>query len=90
MIAIFGTSRGVPATASGRAAVDPSPADAVIIEYQESLTDDLTATYPVLPSGYGSVEAKWLELHQELQYGSITTEQFVAALFEEMSLTLGR
>lgn len=87
---IFGTSRGVPATASAREAVDAGPADALAIEYMESIQDDLTASYPLLPSGYGPIEAKWLELHQELSYGSITAEQFAQALFGEMDLALGQ
>ncbi|HCX84684.1 MAG TPA: sugar ABC transporter substrate-binding protein [Micrococcales bacterium] len=90
VIAIFGTSRGVPATATGRAAVDPTAADSIVIDYQESIAEDLTATYPVLPTGYGSIEAKWLSLNQEVQYGTITSQEFADELFSEMSMTLGQ
>jgi multiple sugar transport system substrate-binding protein len=50
---------------------------------------ELTASYPILPAGYGTIEAKWGDLHQELQYGQLTEKQFAQELFSEMSLTLG-
>lgn len=86
---IFGTSRGVPATATARAAVDAGPADKITMAYLESIADDLTASYPPLPSGYGPIEAKWLELHEELSFGNITAQEFATSLFAEMDLTLG-
>ncbi len=89
---IFGTSLGVPATEEGRTAAaeaSATPADAAILEYASEMAPQTTESYPVLPSGYGTIEAKWAELHQQLQYGEIDTEQFAQALFDEMSLSLG-
>ena len=88
--AIFGTSLGTPATQAGRDAIAMNPADETILAYLDTVADQTTASYPLLPSGYGSVEAKWAELHEELRYGNLTEEQFAASLFEEMSLTLGK
>lgn len=90
VIAIFGTSRGVPATEAGRAAVDPTPADTIVIDYLESITDDITEAYPTVPSGEGTLQAKWTELNEELQYGAITSEEFASALFEEIETSLGK
>lgn len=86
---IFGTSLGTPPTEEGRAAIDQTPADTVNLDYLASIDDEMTASYPILPAGYGTIEAKWGELHEQLRYGDITTEQFAQELFTEMSLVLG-
>lgn len=86
---IFGTSLGTPATQAGRDAVDQQPADTVNLDYLDSIKKELTASYPILPAGYGTIEAKWSDLHQQLQYGQITSKQFADELFSEMSLALG-
>ncbi len=87
--AIFGSSLGTPPTEETRAAVERTPADVVNFDYAEEFADQVTESYPLLPAGYGSIEAKWGDLHEELLYGEITTEQFVDSLFTEMSLVLG-
>ena len=86
---IFGTSLGTPATQEGRDAVDQQPADTVNLDYLDSIKKQLTASYPILPAGYGTIEAKWGDLHQQLQYGQITTKQFADEFFSEMSMALG-
>lgn len=86
---IFGTSLGAPPTADGRAAVASSPSSDADLGYLESVQDELTASYPILPPGYGTIEAKWGELQEQLRYGDITPEQFATELFSEMSLSLG-
>ncbi len=90
--AIFGTSLGVPATQAGREAAgkaNATPADAGILKYSNDMESETTASYPALPAGYGTIEAKWIELHQQVQYGKISTKQFAQQLFDEMSLSLG-
>lgn len=86
---IFGTSLGTPPTEEGRAAIEQTPADVVNLDYLTSAEDELTASYPILPAGYGTIEAKWGELHEQLRYGDITTEQFATELFSEISMVLG-
>ncbi|WP_348786472.1 extracellular solute-binding protein [Leifsonia sp. NPDC080035] len=86
---IFGTSLGTPATEAGRDAVDQQPADTVNLDYLDSVSKQLTASYPILPAGYGTIEAKWSDLSQQLQYGQITSKQFADELFSEMSMALG-
>lgn len=86
---IFGTTLGTPPTEEGRSAIDQTPADVVNLDYLSSADDELTASYPILPAGYGTIEAKWGELHEQLRYGDITTEQFATELFSEISMVLG-
>jgi multiple sugar transport system substrate-binding protein len=86
--AIFGASLGAPPTEEGRAAVDQSTSDAVDFAYLEAIEGELTESYPQLPSGYGSIEAKWGELHEQLLYGDITTEQLAEELFAVLDLLL--
>ncbi|GAA2273112.1 hypothetical protein GCM10009853_028660 [Glycomyces scopariae] len=87
--AIFGASLGAPPTDEGRAAVDQSASDAVDFGYLEAIDGEITESYPLLPSGYGSIEAKWGELHEQLLYGDIDTGQFTQELFSEMDMLLG-
>jgi multiple sugar transport system substrate-binding protein len=86
--AIFGTSLGTPATEARRDAVDKSAADVVIDAYLTDVADQVTVSYPLLPAGYGSIEAKWVELHEQLRYGEITDQEFADSLFAEMDLAL--
>lgn len=87
--AIFGASLGAPPTEEGRAAVEQSVSDSVDFGYLDAVADEITESYPLLPSGYGSIEAKWGELHEQLLYGDIDTEQFTEELFAEMDMLLG-
>lgn len=87
--AIFGASLGAPPTEEGRAAVEQSSSDLIDFTYLDSIADEITEPYPLLPSGYGSIEAKWGDLHEQLLYGDITTEQFADELFSEMDMLLG-
>ncbi|MGO1801909.1 MAG: ABC transporter substrate-binding protein [Microbacteriaceae bacterium] len=86
---IFGTSLGTPPTQEGRDAIEQEPADTANLDYLDSVQDELTASYPILPAGYGTIEAKWAELHERVQYGDLTSDQFAQELFSEMSLVLG-
>ncbi|HCX84681.1 MAG TPA: sugar ABC transporter substrate-binding protein [Micrococcales bacterium] len=87
--AIFGTSRGVPATQAGRDAIDPSTADSIVLEYEDSIRDQFTSTYPALPSNYGVFDSTWIELHEQLSYGELTTEEFAEQLFTDAVPQLG-
>lgn len=86
--AIFGTSLGTPATDERRDAFEKTAADAVIDAYLTGVADQVTVSYPLLPSGYGSIEAKWAELHEQLRYGEIDEKEFASTLFSEMDLAL--
>src|SRR5690606_18286785 len=76
--AIFGTSRGVPSSESARSQLSAEGADAQVIAFEEEWADVITESTPVLPEGYGSIEAEWLRLASELAYGNITVEEFAS------------
>lgn len=86
---IFGTSLGTPPTQEGRDAIEQIPADTINLDYLDSVADEMTASYPILPAGYGTIEARWSELHERMRYGEIDTKQFTAELFDEIALILG-
>jgi multiple sugar transport system substrate-binding protein len=85
---IFGTSKGVPADEEQRAAVstEPGSVDARVIEYEEAVTDLVTESTPIPVKGFGTIEAKWKSLGEELAYGTITTEDFASQWFAEAEL----
>ena len=87
--AIFGTSRGVPSTESARSELAAEGTDAQVIAYEESVADDITESVPVLPEGFGTIEATWLRLAEELGYGTITVDEFVERWFSEAETALG-
>src|SRR5699024_6207921 len=86
--AIFGTSRGVPATESARSELDLDGVDAQMVEYADSVEEDLTAVMPTLPEGFGTLESAWLRLGESLGYGEITEEEFIEQWFAEASSAL--
>lgn len=87
--AIFGTSRGVPATESARSNLNAEGFDEQVLGYEEEWADAITESVPVLPQGFGSVEAEWLRLAEELGYGTITPEEFAQQWFSEAAIALG-
>lgn len=87
--AIFGTSRGVPSTESARSDLAAEGADAQVIAFEEEWADAITESTPVLPEGFGSVEAEWLRLASELAYENITVEDFASQWMSFAQSTLG-
>ena len=65
---IFGTSKGVPADADQRAAVDTTEGsvDAQVIAYEEKVAEQVTESTPIPVKGFGTIEAKWRTLAEEL------------------------
>ena len=86
--AIFGTSRGVPSTESARSNLAAEGTDAEVIAYEDDHADDITASVPTLPEGFGTIEATWLRLAEELGYGTITVDEFVDQWFSEAQSAL--
>jgi len=80
---IFGTSKGVPAVAAQRDAmnVEEGSVDATVLEYEESVAADVTESAPLPVEGFGSIEAEWMRLAEELGYGNITVDEFVEQWF---------
>jgi multiple sugar transport system substrate-binding protein len=80
---IFGTSKGVPAVAAQRDAmeVEEGSVDATVLEYEESVAPDVTEPAPLPVEGFGSIEAEYKRLAEELGYGNITVDEFVEQWF---------
>jgi multiple sugar transport system substrate-binding protein len=86
---IFGTSKGVPADADQRAAVDTTEGsvDAQVIAYEEKVAEQVTESTPIPVKGFGTIEAKWRTLAEELAYGTLTPDEFAEQWFAEAELS---
>jgi len=86
---IFGTSKGVPADADQRAAVDTTEGsvDAQVIAYEEKVAEQVTESTPIPVKGFGTIESKWRTLAEELAYGSLTPDDFAEQWFAEAELS---
>lgn len=85
---IFGTSKGVPATQAQRDAMtlEEGSVDARVVAYEEAVADQVTEPVPVPVKGFGSIEAEYKRLAEELAYGTITVEEFAEQWFSEAAL----
>jgi len=86
---IFGTSKGVPADADQRAAVDTTEGsvDAQVIAYEEKVAEQVTESTPIPVKGFGTIEAKWRTLSEELAYGTLSVDEFAEQWFAEAELS---
>lgn len=83
--AIFGTSKGVPADANQRAAVNAEEGsiDARVLAYEELIGATETTTAPIPVKGFGTIEEKWRQLAEEIHYEYITVDEFVDQWWSE-------
>ncbi|GAA5206126.1 ABC transporter substrate-binding protein [Microbacterium kyungheense] len=81
---IFGTNRGLPASETALEAANLDPIAQQIKDYEASITDRLGDAPPVPINGYGTLEQKFLEIGQELGYGTLTIDDAVSQFFSEM------
>ena len=88
---IFGTSKGVPAVAAQRDAMDVEEGsiDDKIVGYEEHVAELVTEDTPLPVEGYGVVEAEFKRLGEELSYGNITPEEFADQWFQSAESNLG-
>ena len=85
---IFGTSKGVPATQTQRDAMEleEGSVDARVVAYADAVVDHVTEPVPVPVKGFGSIEAEYKRLAEELAYGTVTVDEFVESWFSEAAL----
>jgi multiple sugar transport system substrate-binding protein len=85
---IFGTSKGVPATQAQRDAMtlEEGSVDARVTAYEEAVADHVTEPVPVPVKGFGSIEAEYKRLAEELAYGTISEDEFVESWFSEAAI----
>ncbi|MFC8191610.1 ABC transporter substrate-binding protein [Cellulomonas sp. NPDC057328] len=86
---IFGMSRGVPASTTALDGVEPTGLDAQILEYERALEPRLTSSPPPPVAGFGTLEAAFTTIGQELGYGNLSVEDAVDEWFAEADLVLG-
>lgn len=89
--AIFGTSKGVPSDEGQRAAIEAEPGsvDARVLEFHEELAEGEVAPAPHAIRGFSTLHTKWWELTDELDYGNITVDDFVAEWWAEAEMAIG-
>lgn len=86
---IFGMSRGVPASSSALGGFEPEGLDAEIVAFQESIAQDTVNTAPPSVRGFGTMEAAFTTIAQELSYGTMSVDQAVDEFFVEAETSLG-
>ncbi|MDR1264386.1 MAG: extracellular solute-binding protein [Propionibacteriaceae bacterium] len=86
--AVFGTNRGIPASATQLAGVDLDPLSQKIYDYEQSITDRLGDAPPVPVVGYGTIEEKFRVLGTELGLGTVTVDQAVEQFMSEVDNVL--
>jgi multiple sugar transport system substrate-binding protein len=82
--AIFGTSRGLPASETQLAGVTLGPAETKVKDYEASIADRLGDAPPVPVIGYGSLEASFKDLNDEISLGTLSVEDAVTQYFDEI------
>lgn len=88
--AIFGTSKGVPADADQRAAIqaEEGSIDAKVLAYEELIGSTTTSTAPIPVKGFGTIEEKWRQLGEELNYGNLSIDDFVSEWWAEAEMAV--
>lgn len=84
--AIFGTNRGIPASATALEGADITGISAQVLEYEASISDRLGEAPPAPPVGYGQVEQLFTSIGQELGYGTISVDEAVDRLFSQLDV----
>ncbi len=87
---IFGTNRGLPASATALAAADLDPLSQQIRDHEAAIADRLGDAPPVPIVGYGTLEEKFRQLGAELNFGTITVADAVSQFFTEMDIVLNQ
>lgn len=86
---IFGTSRGVPASETSREGIEATDLDQQILDYEDSVADLVGDTPPPPVDGFGTLEAAFIRLHENVTFGASTPEEAAAAWFAEAQTALG-
>lgn len=81
--AIFGTSRGLPASSTQRDGLTLEGVDAQVAEYEESVSEYLTQGPPPPVEGFGTLEENFRRLGQDVRLGAITVDDAVDQWFTE-------
>jgi multiple sugar transport system substrate-binding protein len=85
---IFGTNRGLPASATQLEGAQLDAMGEQIKAYEASISDRLGDAPPVPIVGYGTLEQKFLELGREVGYGTVEPEAAAEQFFTEMDVVV--
>lgn len=85
---ILGANRGLPATQGQRDAAELEGVDAEVLAYEESIADQLAPPPPAPPAGAGTLEAEFIRLNEEINYGELSVEDAAAQFMAEAANTL--
>jgi multiple sugar transport system substrate-binding protein len=86
--AIFGMSRGVPASATAAEGIEANELDSQILAYQEEVADKLDGTAPPAVNGLGTLEQTFVTISEDVNYGAATPEEAAARWFAEAESAL--
>ncbi|MBL0888257.1 ABC transporter substrate-binding protein [Myceligenerans indicum] len=89
---IFGTSKGNPAVAAQRDAMDvePGSVDEKVVTFEEDVAGLVTEPAPIPVEGFGAIEAEYKRLGEELAYGNIGVDEFVTQWFAFAESNVGQ
>jgi multiple sugar transport system substrate-binding protein len=88
--AIFGTSRGLPASETQLDGVELDGLAQQILDHETAISDRIGDSPPVPVVGYGSLEEKFRLIGTELNYGTLTVDEAVDEFFTEMDVILNQ
>jgi len=81
--AIFGMSRGVPASSTAAAGIEANELDEKILAYQDSVADRLDGQAPPAVQRLGTLEQTFVAISQDVAYGAATPEEAADRWFAE-------
>lgn len=86
---IMGANRGLPATQGQRDAAQLEGVDAEVQAYEDAIAEQLAPPPPAPPAGAGTLEAEFIRLNEEINYGELSVEDAAAQFMAEAASTLG-
>ncbi|MEJ5866551.1 extracellular solute-binding protein [Pseudokineococcus sp. 5B2Z-1] len=84
----FGTSQGLRASSYQRDAMELEGVDAQVAEYEESIEPLLQDSPPPPVRGFGTLEARFLEINENLNYGTLSVDEAAEQWYGEAQQTL--
>ncbi|WP_299033290.1 ABC transporter substrate-binding protein [uncultured Pseudokineococcus sp.] len=85
---VFGTSQGLRASSFQRDAMTMEGLDAEVAAYEESIEPLLVDSPPPPVEGFGTIEARLLEITENINYGTVSVEDAAAQWYSEAEQTL--
>jgi len=82
-VAILGTNRGIPATNAGLENIELDEYSQAVFDYEASVESYLLPAPPVPPAAAGAIEAKYMEIYEQVQYGSMAPADAADLFFTE-------